>query len=128
MQLKETAKRKRLANFIIDIISIGILIEITFQIEATTPYPSILKIIRMFILLGGYHILMEYFLGKTVGKYITKCHVVNRDGSKITFRTAVIRFICRFIPFEFLSLALGYDAKAWHDLISKTLVIDDTSV
>lgn len=128
MQLKETSKKRRLVNFVADLIAIALLIEITIQIEAITDYKTVIRILRVAIVFGGYYISMEYFLGKTVGKYLTGSRVVNQDGSRITLRTAILRFLCRFIPFEFLSLALGYDAKAWHDTLTKTLVVDDKKI
>lgn len=125
MKLKELEKRKRLINFIIDLIVIAILIEITIRIEELVAFKTLLKVFRVIIILGGYYIPMEYFLGKTIGKYVTKSKVVSLDGTKISFRASVIRFLCRWIPFEFASLALGSDAKAWHDVLSKTLVVED---
>ena len=124
VNLQETSKRKRLENFVIDLLVIGVLMEITFRVESLLEHKELMKILRVTIVCGGYYILMEYFFGMTVGKFITKSRVVNHDGSRISFRTAIVRFLCRFIPFEFASLALGYDAKAWHDTISKTLVVD----
>lgn len=123
--IRETSKKKRLVNFLIDLIAIAILMEITFRIESMVEFKAPLQVLRVFVAFGGYYLVMEFFLGKTVGKYFTRSRVVNRDGSKITFRTAVIRNLARWIPFEFVSLALGHDAKAWHDTISKTYVIDD---
>lgn len=125
MHLIEASKKKRLINLIIDIIVIALLVGITIRIENNIESKILIKTIRAITVFGGYHILMEYFLGKTIGKYVTNSKVVNKDGSKIDFRTAVIRYMCRFIPFEFASLALGYDAKAWHDTLSKTYVIED---
>ncbi|MEM8892692.1 MAG: RDD family protein [Bacteroidota bacterium] len=121
----EASKKKRLLNFIIDMITIGILMEITFQIEAVVENKTPIRLLRLIIVFGGYYIPMEYFLGKTLGKFLTKTRVVNEAGDKIDFRQAVLRFACRLIPFEFLSLGLGYDAKAWHDLLTKTHVIDE---
>ena len=121
---KETSKAKRLLNFMVDIVVIGILMEITFRLEESVDYKILIKTLRVIIVLG-YYILMEYFTGKTVGKFITKSKVVNNDESKISFKTSVIRYLCRWIPFEFVSLALGSDAKAWHDTLSKTQVVED---
>lgn len=98
--------------------------EITFRFENIVDYKAPIKMLRVIIVFGGYYIPMEYFFGKTIGKYITKSKIVNRDGSRISFKSAVIRYLCRWIPFEFASLALGHDAKAWNDYISKKLVID----
>jgi uncharacterized RDD family membrane protein YckC len=123
--MKETRKRKRLYGFIIDLIVIGLLMEITFRLEELMTYQSAIRTLRVAIVFGGYHILMEYFLGKTVGKFVFKTRVVNKGGNKISFKEAVIRFVSRLIPFEFASLALGIDARAWHDVLSKTYVIDE---
>ncbi len=123
MDFIETSKKKRLINFIVDLCTIFILIEITVQVEGLLAKNNPMKILRMVIVFGGYYIPMEYFLGRTLGKYVTGSMVVNRDGTRISFRTAVIRYLCRWIPFEYLSLALGHDAKAWHDVLSKTYVI-----
>ena len=103
----------------------GLLMEITFRLEELTTYQTAIRTLRVATIFGGYHILMEYFLGKTVGKFVFKTRVVNRYGNRISLKEAVIRFVSRFIPFEFASLALGIDARAWHDVLSKTYVIDD---
>lgn len=123
--MEETSKRKRLLNFVVDLITIAILMEITFRIEGLIEYKAPIKTLRVIIVFGGYYIPMEYFFGKTIGKFITKSKVVNRDGTRISLKTSIIRYLCRWIPFEFASLALGYDAKAWHDVLSKTLVIEE---
>ncbi|OOV16121.1 RDD family protein [Flavobacterium sp. LM4] len=123
---KEAGRKKRFINFIVDIITIGVLMEITFRIEEIVDYKTLIKNIRI-IIVFGYYVSMEYLFGKTIGKYFTNTKVVNVDGSKISFRTAIIRYICRWIPFEFASLALGSDAEAWHDTLSKTKVIEDSN-
>ena len=121
----EAAKKKRFYNFVIDLIAIGILMDITFRVDAVLSNEIPMQIARALIFLGGYYIPLEYFFGKTAGKFLTKTRVVNGEGEKIDFRQAVIRYACRWLPFEFLSLGLGADAKAWHDVISKTHVIDE---
>ena len=72
-----------------------------------------------------YHPIMEYYYGKTVAKMMTKTTVVNLDGSKLTFGGAVIRSLCRLIPFDAFSF-LGSTAVGWHDSISKTRVVKDS--
>lgn len=123
--MQETKKKKRLINFIIDKIILVALLLISFNIGIVTGYESLFKALGMFIFFAGYYIGMEFMFGKTVGKYFTKSKVVNKDGSKIDLRTTIIRNLCRWIPFEPFSILLGYDAKAWHDLISKTRVVDE---
>ena len=123
--MKETRKRNRLYGFIVDLIVIGLIMELTFRLEEFVTYQAAIRTLRVAIVFGGYHILMEYFLGKTVGKFVFKTKVVNKVGNRISIKEAVIRFISRLIPFEFASLALGFDARAWHDILSKTYVIDE---
>ena len=124
-QLVEASKKKRLLDFILDIITIWVLIEISIVIENAIEHNILMQGFRVLLVLGLYYIPMEYFLGKTVGKYITKTSVVNDDGTEIDFRTTVQRYLARWIPFEFASLGMGYDAKAWHDTLTHTYVIDD---
>ena len=62
--------------------------------------------------------------GKTIGKYITRTRAVNAGGSRMPPRTALLRSLCRFIPFDAFS-ALGKPSFPWHDRLSKTLVVDE---
>ena len=61
--------------------------------------------------------------GKTVGKMLTGTIAITQDGTPFTFKHALLRTLCRFIPFEVLS-ALGY--MPWHDSITKTVVVRKT--
>jgi uncharacterized RDD family membrane protein YckC len=71
-----------------------------------------------------YFTLFELYTGKTIGKFITKTHVVTEEGEKLDFKTAFVRSLCRIIPFDAFSY-LGGKAVGWHDTISKTRVIND---
>lgn len=121
----EASKKIRLFNFLIDLLALlGLMaLGIQLKLSTTTSYP--IDIVMIFLLIGGYHLLMEYFFGKTIGKYITKTKVVDLNGNNISFRTAFIRTLCRRIPFNTLSLLMGADARAWHDALSGTKVIED---
>ncbi len=48
------------------------------------------------VLFCAYYILLEYFWGKTLGKFIMGIKVVNNDNSKISIRTACLRHLGRF--------------------------------
>jgi len=68
-----------------------------------------------------YYTLFEYAnKGRTPGKIATGTIAVREDGHFLTLKDALLRSLCRFIPFEFIS-AFGY--RCWHDSLSKTLVI-----
>lgn len=62
--------------------------------------------------------------GRTLGKILTDTIAITQDGQPFTFRHALIRTICRFIPFEPFSALLAY--LPWHDSISKTAVVKKT--
>lgn len=68
-----------------------------------------------------YYTLFEYFSkGRTLGKLVTGTVVVKEEGGAPTFKDAVLRTLCRFIPFEPFS-AFGY--RPWHDSLTRTMVI-----
>jgi uncharacterized RDD family membrane protein YckC len=61
--------------------------------------------------------------GRTFGKMVTGTIVIKEDGSPLTFKDALLRSLCRLIPFEALS-AFGY--RPWHDRFTKTAVVKKT--
>ncbi|HJS20825.1 MAG TPA: RDD family protein, partial [Anaerolineales bacterium] len=71
-----------------------------------------------------YYTLQEAFWGRTLGKAIAGTKVMKVDGSPISFGQALVRSICRFIPFEALSFLGGHGHPVgWHDKIAKTKVV-----
>jgi uncharacterized RDD family membrane protein YckC len=69
----------------------------------------------------SYYCLMEYYLGRTLAKYITGTKVISIDGEKPTFMQILGRTFSRIVPFDALSF-LG--ENGWHDSWSDTRVID----
>jgi len=47
-----------------------------------------------------YYLILEALTSQTIGKLITGTKVVNADGTRLTFKKALGRTLCRFIPFE----------------------------
>ena len=89
---------------------------------AALPRPLIAeRLLVMFI----YYTLQEWTMGRTIGKLITDTQAINDDGNDLTLFRAIIRTMCRFIPFEFLSFLIPRPEgiKGWHDSLSRTLVI-----
>ncbi|QMU62734.1 MAG: RDD family protein [Gammaproteobacteria bacterium] len=89
-----------------------------------------------FFLFQAYIFLIAYLFfawfwtrgGQTLGMRTWKMKVVNHDGTKISYETALIRFIVSII--SWLPFGLGYlwslwDKKhrTWHDMASKTKLI-----
>jgi uncharacterized RDD family membrane protein YckC len=67
-----------------------------------------------------YYTLCEKLLkGQTLGKLITKTKAIRTDGEELTFKDAMLRSLCRIVPFEPFS---GFGVP-WHDTWTKTMVV-----
>lgn len=80
-------------------------------------------VISIIAVIGYYTAFETTTRGRTVGKIITGSIAVTDDGNPLTFKKALLRSLCRLIPFNELS-ALGN--RPWHDSITKTVVIKKT--
>lgn len=126
----------RFANYLIDVIAmyaLSFIFGMLFAIAAlgagayNEPEPGGSGEMQLLLLLGwilivvGYYTLFEYFAkGRTLGKMATGTVAVREDGSALTFKDALLRTLCRLIPFEVFS-AFGY--RPWHDSLTRTMVI-----
>lgn len=61
------------------------------------------------------------FRGYTAGKLVTGTRAIRLDGKELTFKDALLRTLCRLIPFETVSALNG---PPWHDTWTKTTVIN----
>ncbi|MEX6690285.1 RDD family protein [Danxiaibacter flavus] len=59
--------------------------------------------------------------GRTLGKLITRTRVVREDGAPFGWKDALLRSLCRVVPFEELSAFFG--DGFWHDKWTKTKVV-----
>ncbi|WP_431211724.1 RDD family protein [Puia sp. P3] len=62
--------------------------------------------------------------GKSLGHLLTGTRTVNGDGTRISFKTAILRGLTRAVPFEVFS-ALGSAAYPRHDRWTRTIVVDE---
>jgi uncharacterized RDD family membrane protein YckC len=135
LNLVQAGTGKRFVNYLIDLIVFYVLCFIIVLMAAAANPESIqsldqegdagssLALNLLFILLFVLYItFMEGFCkGRTIGKMITGTKAVNEaDGSNVSLKTALLRTLCRLVPFEPFS-AFG---TPWHDSWTKTLVID----
>jgi uncharacterized RDD family membrane protein YckC len=117
---------KRFLNFLIDTIIWFFLLYLLGHLARELCAADYIFTGLMWLLtLGAYSIVSECLFRTTIGKYFTETKVVFKKGVKPEFQLIVIRTWPRAIPFQFLSLGLGSDAKAWHDVLSETMVVDD---
>lgn len=61
--------------------------------------------------------------GRTIGKILTGTIAITQDGTPFTFKHALLRTLCRFIPFEPIST---FWYLPWHDRLTKTAVVQKT--
>ncbi|MBI5857975.1 MAG: RDD family protein [Sphingobacteriales bacterium] len=67
-----------------------------------------------------YTICEKAFKGYTLGKLITGTRAICDDGQELTFKHAILRSLCRLVPFEAFS---GFGDRPWHDSWTKTSVV-----
>lgn len=67
-----------------------------------------------------YYSLCEKLLkGQTIGKLFTRTKAIRNDGEELMFKDALLRSLCRLIPFEVFS---GFGVP-WHDSLTNTMVV-----
>lgn len=67
-----------------------------------------------------YTLCEKLFRGYTLGKLITGTRAIREDDEELTFKDALLRSLCRIVPFEVLSALAGFP---WHDKWTKTKVV-----
>lgn len=130
---------KRFIHFVIDYLFVSFLLlpllgALIGIVSALTGVDrsSMNKILSYRLLLGAgtmilYYILFEYFLNKTIGKFLTRSIVVTETDTKPSFKSCVLRTLIRFVPFEAFSI-LSSDSKMWHDKWTKTVVTNSATL
>jgi len=127
VNLERASPGKRFLNYIIDVVIFyvcsflaGAVIGIATGGATLSQFELYFVALALFFLL--YFIEEAFMKGKTIGKLLTGTRAVNEDGSPITVKTAALRTIIRFVPFEPFS-TFGY--LPWHDSWARTIVIDE---
>jgi len=133
-QLTQAGSGKRLANYLIDLVSFYVFMYLFSYVLVNISYDlaviiygddnAILGRLIVLLLYGMYMGLIEaVFKGRSFGKLITGTIAVNEDGSRISGLTALLRGLSRAVPFNALS-ALGSRCYPWHDRWNKTYVVN----
>lgn len=90
--------------------------------ESLSEGPYISLAMWMYAIPPVYYISMEFFFGRTIGKYISGCRVADAYGNNPSFLNALLRTLIRVVPFEFVS-AFSSSRRMWHDSWTNTFVI-----
>ena len=135
-RLVQASPGKRFANYIIDIVffvvvavfAIMVAMMINPSLEGTLTEENgeatLTDLVMIFFMILYWFGIEAIFKGKTLGKLITGTRAVNEDGSNLTVKAALLRSLCRAVPFEAFS-ALGNPSYPWHDKWAKSYVIDE---
>jgi uncharacterized RDD family membrane protein YckC len=86
---------------------------------------NVIAIILMAYIVGIFNYVIYYglceklFMGQTLGKFFTRTKAIRNDGEELTLKDALLRSLCRLIPFEVFS---GFGVP-WHDNLTNTMVV-----
>lgn len=69
--------------------------------------PAAMGLVLWLVLSVGYHTVLEWRYGKTIGKRLVNIEVRSDDGSSPTFGAALVRNLLRFVDFLPTLYALG---------------------
>jgi len=127
---------QRLANFFVDTIMFYLLLIVIsailgvvlaliggMQLVNTVVNSTFFNLLINYGTILLYFIIIEFFLQKTIGKFLSKTIVVNENGDKPTLKQIVGRSFARLIPFDAFSY-LGTSCRGWHDTLPNVYVVD----
>jgi uncharacterized RDD family membrane protein YckC len=125
-EANKVSSSTRFINFIIDTIVWFIIVAIlTNPINTKSPIQMLFGYFLFFACYIGYYVFMETKYQKTIGKFITKTKVVNKNGTKPKVGDVLRRTFCRLIPFDRISFL--FTATGFHDRLSDTTIIKDVN-
>jgi len=134
--------QQRVVSLILDLFFCYILLEVfklilaVFEIDlALILYNAVVMYLIALLL---YYLIQESVWHWTLAKRVMRTHVVDVSGNAPKLSQILIRSVCRFIPFEFMSFFSDQDKLqassrrkllqrkpvGWHDKVSNTRVID----
>lgn len=121
---KKVSSLARFIHFIVDTIVWYIIVAIlTFSLNAEDGFQMLLGYLIFFASYIAYYVFMETKYQKTLGKFITKTKVINKNGTRPEVGDIVRRTFCRLIPFDQISFL--FTQNGFHDKFSDTTIIKD---
>lgn len=80
-----------------------------------TGIPAMVALLLWFGLALGYHTLLEWRFGKTIGKYLVSIKATADDGTPLSFRSSLVRNVARLIDFLPFFYLVGILLLLWSD-------------
>lgn len=124
-------KMRRFINFVIDMfcfyalmLFVGVFIVLVFgEDRLNALFDGVYGIAFSVACYFAYYTLLEGTFSFTIGKLLTGTRVVATVEGKSRYTQALMRTLCRHIPFEPFSLLASDENVAWHDSLAKTKVV-----
>ncbi len=113
----------RFANYLVDMVILYILlVALLLVLRNYLPMENTgFSYLVTYLLLVIYYTVMEGVTkGKTIGKLVTGTVAIRADGALFTFYDAMVRSLCRIVPFEPLTT---FNGNPWHDKWTNTKVV-----
>lgn len=132
MRIEQAKLIVRFLNFLIDTVVFAILsyIIMSFLVRYHTAFQVYnIGFLRFaaFLIYFFYYFIFESVFSATPGKLLTKSKLVeNNTFLRPSLIKIFVRTICRFIPLEAFSVFFTSNNLVWHDILSKTIVINKT--
>jgi uncharacterized RDD family membrane protein YckC len=136
MNLEPVSNWVRFGNYFIDRIAISSILKASDYVidyaafigvsydDTTTDYSiNVVMVQILFSLLISffYYAIFEGATnGRTLGKILTRSCAIKDNGVPITSKDAILRSLCRLIPFNAVSALFG---APWHDSLTRTTVV-----
>lgn len=139
---EQASKGMRLVNFIIDLIVAGIInsiiggmiqmaifaayiSDIGTGADFSLTFPVVLivsiYVIQFSLFIAYFSVCEKLMKGRTIGKMVTGTMALREDGMPLSWKNAILRSLCRLIPFE--PLVAIFTNSPWHDDLTGTTVI-----
>jgi len=135
LDIESTSKVRRFFNWLIDKLMtfvvggmVGVAIVLAGGDEAASRLENMGRLSEWALgalIFTVYYAFMEGAFGFTVGKLVTGTRVVDEYGRPPGFARALLRTLCRLIPFNALSVLMSDDAvrRGWHDSLARCYVV-----
>lgn len=136
LDIESTSKVRRFFNWLIDKLAtfafggvVGVLIVLIGGDAAASRLEGMGRLAEWTLgvsVFTAYYAFMEGAFGFTIGKLVTGTRVVDEYGRPPGFARALLRTLCRLIPFNALSLLVSDDAvrRGWHDSLARCYVVN----
>jgi uncharacterized RDD family membrane protein YckC len=122
---------KRLVAFMLDVIIIMLPFDIIadifgYSVSTFGTGYNLYQLVSVIVMLV-YFCMCDFFFGRSLGKIILKLEIkgYKKGQNRQLFKQVIFRNLMRFVPLDQISIFFYDDKRMWHDMVSKTQVVDN---